>query len=410
MDIKGQQDIAKQRTALEARRIGVEYGSPGGGPGISEGLTQQKTTGLAERRVSAIEEANALRRESQPVQNEDFNRSTYAPLKALAVQQGTDKAFAPIFNAMDAIADNEEFTKGKTYLHFKENWSKYQKSILDGLEKEFVKAANEGDVIRADMLKEAMGAIEADGTGAIIDQAMPATAAAIQAEQATPTGTMKTWVTPAGKITNLPNNVQPPEGSVPYSSGIDVDVGPEGTRIRTGVGRGGADMERKTKGGIESKVLGGKEQLSRISAIANDWKPEYSELGTRFKAAWTGTKAFLGQDISKDDKKMLVGFKKWQRKSIENINLYIKELTGAQMSAKEADRLRLAQPDPGEQFWQGDDPVTFKAKMDDVVITTRAAVARYQYYLSQGLSPATVKSMINSGNVVDLETIAGRME
>jgi hypothetical protein len=116
------------------------------------------------------------------------------------------------------------------------------------------------------------------------------------------------------------------------------------------------------------------------------------------------------QDISKDDKKMLVGFKKWQRKSIENINLYIKELTGAQMSAKEADRLRLAQPDPGEQFWQGDDPVTFKAKMDDVVITTRAAVARYQYYLSQGLSPATVKSMINSGNVVDLETIAGRME
>jgi hypothetical protein len=252
MDIKGQQDIAKQRTALEARRIGVEYGTPGGGPGISEGLTQQKTTGLAERRVSAIEEANALRRESQPVQNEDFNRSTYAPLKALAVQQGTDKAFAPIFNAMDAIADNEEFTKGKTYL---------------------VKAANEGDVIRADMLKEAMGAIEADGTGAIIDQAMPATAAAIQAEQATPTGTMKTWVTPAGKITNLPNNVQPPEGSVPYSSGIDVDVGPEGTRIRTGVGRGGADMERKTKGGIESKVLGGKEQLSRISAIANDWKP-----------------------------------------------------------------------------------------------------------------------------------------
>jgi hypothetical protein len=87
-----------------------------------------------------------------------------------------------------------------------------------------------------------------------------------------------------------------------------------------------------------------------------------------------------------------------------------KELTGAQMSAKEADRLRLAQPDPGEQFWQGDDPVTFKAKMNDVVITTRAAVARYQYYLSQGLSPATVKSMINSGNVVDLETIAGRME
>jgi hypothetical protein len=86
---------------------------------------------------------------------------------------------------MDAIADNPEFTKGKTYLHFKQNWPSYQKALMESFDKEYSKALKDNDPIRADKLLEAMKVIEADKTGAIIDQAMPGTAEAIRAEQAT---------------------------------------------------------------------------------------------------------------------------------------------------------------------------------------------------------------------------------
>ena len=170
------------------------------------------------------------------------------------------------------------------------------------------------------------------------------------------------------------------------------------------------DMQKKTAADIESKIVGGKEQLARMQAIYSEYKPEYQELGTRFKAAWTGTKAFLGMDVPQEDRIKLTEFKSYQRKAIENINLYIKELTGAQMSEKEADRLRLAQPDPGEKWYSGDDPITFKSKMDDVLKMTRAAVARWEYYRNQGISDTQIKSKINSGSALSLEDMAARMK
>jgi len=191
--------------------------------------------------------------------------------------------------------------------------------------------------------------------------------------------------------------------------GIEVTL-PDGTSITVGGAAGGADMTKKTKGAIETKIMGGKELLARMESISNEFKPEYQEIGTRLRAAWTGVKARLGMDVSDEDAKVLTGFKKFQRKAIENINLYIKEMTGAQMSEKEASRLRLAQPDPGESWWKGDDPITFKAKMDDVQLMTRAAIARFEYYRSKGFKDAQIKKLINSDEAVSLESIAAKME
>jgi len=186
----------------------------------------------------------------------------------------------------------------------------------------------------------------------------------------------------------------------PATGNLMVDMG----------GGEGADLTRKTKGAVEEKILGGKEQLARMQTIVSEFKPEYLETGTRLKAAWTGIKARLGENVSKQDANKLTDFKKFQRKSIENINLYIKELTGAQMSEKEADRLRLAQPDPGENWWNGDDPITYKAKMDDVMKFTRASVARYQFYKSKGLEDSQIKAIINSDTALDLNDMAARMK
>lgn len=170
------------------------------------------------------------------------------------------------------------------------------------------------------------------------------------------------------------------------------------------------EFTRKTEGMIEEKIASGSEQLARMQQIYNEYKPEYQQLATRFKTALTGAVAFLGGEVDEADKQLLVEFKAFQRKAIENINLYIKELTGAQMSEKEADRLRLAQPDPGERWWKGDDPITFKSKMDDVLRTTRAAVARWKYYKSRGFGDDKIKGMINDGRALSLAEMASRIK
>jgi hypothetical protein len=182
---------------------------------------------------------------------------------------------------------------------------------------------------------------------------------------------------------------------------------PDGTTMELG---GAREMTTKTKGAIEDKLLSSKEQLERIRNIKEEFRPEFQEIGARLESAWTGMRSKLGQDVSKEEATQLTEFKSYQRKSIENINKYIKEMTGAQMSEKEADRLRLAQPDPGEKWWQGDDPITFKAKLEDVEKYTRAAIARYEYYKSKGLTGGQIKAMIKDGNAVSLESLVTDME
>ena len=175
-------------------------------------------------------------------------------------------------------------------------------------------------------------------------------------------------------------------------------------------GGAGPDMTGKTKGMVEEKLLGGREQLARMKVIQAKFKPEYQEIGLRLANTWTGLKARMGQDVSEQDAKSLTEWKNFQRSAIENINLYIKEITGAQMSYLEAKRLKLAQPDPGEKWYTGDDPITFKAKMDDIIKTTRAAVARYEYYKAKGLSDPEIEVIVASPAAIPLESLMSSME
>lgn len=196
------------------------------------------------------------------------------------------------------------------------------------------------------------------------------------------------------------------------TTGMKVTVDKDGnvTLVQGPMGKEGFEgLSKKTQGMIEEKLLSGKEQLNRMEIIYDEWKPEYSGIWTRLKNSMTGIKAKLEHNVSEKDATELTKFKKFQRKAIENINLYIKEMTGANMSEKEADRLRLAQPDAGETWYQGDDPITFKAKMDDVLKTTRAAIARYEYYKTKGLSDSEIIGLVKSNKAISLDTIAERM-
>lgn len=165
---------------------------------------------------------------------------------------------------------------------------------------------------------------------------------------------------------------------------IELEQTDEGLRLSIGKG---VNMEKKTLGDIEKKLLGARENLARLRNVAMKFRPEFQEIPTRLGVAWTGLKARIGLgNISSEDQKLLSETADFFRDSISVINLYIKDITGAQMSASETDRLRLAVPDPGEGIFSGDDPITFKAKLDSAIQDIERAIVRYEYYLSQGIT------------------------
>ena len=174
-------------------------------------------------------------------------------------------------------------------------------------------------------------------------------------------------------------------------TGMEITT-PEGLTIRTGVRTGGAGgMQKKTRGDIEKKLVGAREGLTRLRGIAAKFKPEFQEIPTRLGVAWTGLKARFGKGgVSSEDRQALTEFADYRRDAISNINLYIKDITGAQMSATETDRLRLATPDPGEGIFGGDDPITFEAKLGSAIQDIEKATVRYEHYLSQGITDPEV--------------------
>ena len=68
------------------------------------------------------------------------------------------------------------------------------------------------------------------------------------------------------------------------------------------------------------------------------------------------------------------------------MNTLLKELSGAAVTPQEYERLKNDIPNAGTGIFDGDDPVSFKAKSDRARSTYRAAIARYNFMRSKGLN------------------------
>jgi hypothetical protein len=189
-------------------------------------------------------------------------------------------------------------------------------------------------------------------------------------------------------------------------TGMQVTVDKDGTvRVTQGpIGAGGGGMTPTTKTAVQTKLFNATEQISRLRSIEQKFKPQFQEFGTRGQAWWLGAKAKMGRDLSSGDTQLLTEFGTYKQDALENINMYIKEITGAQMSEKEADRIRKAMPDPGEGILDGDDPISFKAKLDNTMKKCKLAIVRYQMLLSKGLTPEVIQQMVQSDTLPPIES------
>ena len=176
--------------------------------------------------------------------------------------------------------------------------------------------------------------------------------------------------------------------------GIQVTTNPDGTVNVSIGGKGQGAISKPTKAKLEADLIKTSEGIARLEQVAAAYKPEYQQVGMRFSQALnefrdkfsdTPVSVFLG-NVSPKDAAILTKFSAFKRDAIANINLYIKEITGAQMSELEADRLRKGMPDPGDAITDGDSPIVFKSKLDSTLKALKAAAARKYFTLRNGIS------------------------
>lgn len=182
--------------------------------------------------------------------------------------------------------------------------------------------------------------------------------------------------------------------------GIEIESdGKGGFTFKTGVPQTGkSEIAKKTQGTIEDELLNTTKAYQKAIDIRRLYKPEYQQLGTRWSALATKWKEKLSDtpikewasmlvnmDITDQDRTMLKDYAEYRMEAIDQLNKYIKLITGAQMSEKEAERLTKGMPDPGQGLFDGDSPSEFERKLNSKIKDLSRYTAKLNYMRKNGL-------------------------
>ncbi len=409
---RGKLDLMRQQHELSQRKFGAQ---------------QDQFSQTMDYKNRALEQGDRqldIAEKKTPAHLQDFDPGRVKILRTAMRLGKAEKLFEPVLNDMETLAKNPKvkavdayrFLTRPDYLKMK------QGEVLENASKELEKAVNDGDTMRAQQVKEFMeqaGDLEwvqgrmnnlfrnTRQSLAAVEQAQQIEAMKAMPEQFGPRVTDQYGnVLQQNRTTNEWEKVTGPP------SGMALDVGEDGTvKFRQGVGAG-ANLERGTKKGLEERVVNAQEGIARLQEIAQSYQPGFQQINTRVKNAWTGLKDKLEGSPLEDwvgkatpeEKQKLEEFSEFKRDALSNINLYIKEITGAQMSEREANRIRKAMPDPGEGLFDGDSPSEFEAKWSRTMRSLKLANARYIYYLK------TAPERLESGEVMSLDRFKNRLE
>ena len=185
----------------------------------------------------------------------------------------------------------------------------------------------------------------------------------------------------------------------PPKAGQKITINPDGTVTFSQGGPAGG-VSKPTQARLEASVIELDDQLSQLKQIKDSFEPEFQQVGTRIANAFTRFKDKFNITVSKEEIEDLQRFSLFKRNAISALNLYIKLITGAQMSEAEADRLRQGFPDPGEGIFDGDSPAEYQSKFDGTLKQLTLARSRRIWVINNGrLSPDTTKKQIEDGAI-----------
>jgi hypothetical protein len=155
----------------------------------------------------------------------------------------------------------------------------------------------------------------------------------------------------------------------------------EGTKINVFTGQ--LDKTNKTK--VQEQQLNTGDQIARLNNIQFSYRPEFLNIKFRAGQEWNSLKDKFG-GLPETEKANLTNYSVYKQNATQNLNLTIKDLTGAAMSEAEAGRIISTLPNAGTGVFDGDSPTQFESKLNNGIKQAKYALARKQYALKNGLN------------------------
>lgn len=145
-------------------------------------------------------------------------------------------------------------------------------------------------------------------------------------------------------------------------------------------------MGKKAQNKLEESLIKSKSRLEDVRNVVTGFRPEFQTAPIKL---WEGGKALwekAGLPLSEESKADMTAYASHRQNSSKLINNYIRDMTGAQLSEHEAQRLKETMPNPGEGIWEGDSPTSFDTKLNNVYDQLIFASARAHYAVKNGFS------------------------
>ena len=155
----------------------------------------------------------------------------------------------------------------------------------------------------------------------------------------------------------------------------------EGQKINVYTG----ELSKPTKTEVEKQQLNTGDQIARLNNIQFSYRPEFLNIKFRAGQEWNSLKDKFG-GLPEAEKATLTNYSVYKQNATQNLNLTIKDLTGAAMSDAEAGRIISTLPNAGTGVFDGDSPTQFESKLNNGIQQTKYALARKQYALKNGLN------------------------
>lgn len=163
---------------------------------------------------------------------------------------------------------------------------------------------------------------------------------------------------------------------------------------------------KEARNEIEKKLFAATEQKARLAGIQQKFKPEWQTLDEQLRQygiSWVDSIGPLRNKIPPAMRARHAEYAQYRQEAYQNINLYIKEITGAQMSEAEANRLRKAVPDPDR-----DSPTAFQSKLENALAQADLSMARYNYLIRRGFQGSPWESGVSLERMRDIINERGR--
>jgi len=185
------------------------------------------------------------------------------------------------------------------------------------------------------------------------------------------------------------NKISIPEGAKFSTSSVT------GTPEETGLTTKGAGM-------LDEKLINIDSSIAGLESTVQTFDPSYLTLPTQLYTKGLKAADKLGIELSPENAELLKNYSTFQQDAIATVNATIKAITGAQMSEKEADRIRKQIPDP-----ENDSPKQFEAKLKNSLKQSKLAQARWRWMTKNGIRH-DFKS--NKRSPVSLDAFEGMFE